>query len=275
MCYYQLWSIWALIPHAVRYLTANRRDPMNTNVSTNPTADANLMFVNGIRGRDVTDNLIAGIRAEFFPDEVLKKTLPSVLVGSLQHGKPAKGSIVVPTLVTDKPLFSKDGKVLRGSVTDQTVDDKTKRKVIVSHKQGNDWIVLVRTGLRVGKEGMLGDFADLSNKGELTTHGSFNANKNSGAFELAKSREEKAAFGKVDAEQLWQAKSKKIAGLNMPKTDYTFWLLPEGAVILVRDINGQMVRVIGGKTQVLIEDATGYEKFFDRLFQDHHTKKAA
>ena len=230
--------------------------------------DANFGFLNGLRNADPEDSLFTGIRSDFVPDEIQQKTLPSIVVGGMRQGKPQKGAKVLPTLITDRPVFNKANKVVRGSVIDQSIDGGKARKVIVSHKEGNTWYVLVRTGLRVGPQGTMGDYLDLSASGDLKSHGSFNFDRNTGAVKLAESREENALFGSAEAQKLWEAKGRKIPGTSFLDIDYTLWGVPEGAVVIVRDINGKMTRLIGGKTRLFIEDANGYDKFFDRLLEE-------
>ena len=45
------------------------------------------------------------------------------------------------------------------------------------------------------------------------------------------------------------------------------WRIPEGAVVIVRDVDGQMMRLIGGKVGVVVADAKGYDPFFDALLE--------
>ncbi len=226
--------------------------------------DANLYFFMP-RGQGLT----TGIRSDLLPDSVAKIALPSVVVGGIaRNGKLRKGASVVPALLTDRPLFDQHNKIIRASAIDQDIGDGKTRKVLASHKDGNDWIVLIRTGFQFGPQGMMGDYMDLASKGELKAHGSFNFDKKTGAFKLAEGREEKADFGTAAAEKIGSVQGKNIRGLPYSPVNFDFWRIPEGAVVIIRDVNGKSCRLIGGKTQLLEQDATGYDKFFDRLFME-------
>ena len=226
--------------------------------------DANLFFCMP-RGEGLT----AGVRSNLLPDKFAKITLPSVVVGGISRdGKLRKGASVVPALITDRPMFDQRNKMIRASVIDQDIGDGKVRKVLASHKEGNDWIVLIRTGFQFGPQGMMGDYMDLASKGVLTSHGSFNFDRDVGAFKIAEGREEKSDFGKVAAEKIGSVAGKKIKALGYSPVNYDFWRIPEGAVVITRDVDGKMLRLIGGKAQLLEQDATGYGKFFDRLLED-------
>jgi hypothetical protein len=227
-------------------------------------SDANLHFFMP-RGQ----GLSAGVRADLLPDEIAKIPLPSVVIGGVsRNGKLNKGSSVVPALLTDRPLFNQRNKIIRGSAIDQDIGGGKTRKVLASHKEGNDWIVLVRTGFQFGPQGMMGDYMDLAAKGVLKAHGSYNFDKKGGAFKLAEGREQTSDFGSVAAEKIGSVQGRKLSGLPYSPVNYDFWRIPEGAVVIVRDVDGKLCRLIGGKLGVLVQDADGYDKFFDVLFID-------
>ncbi|MEK7601244.1 MAG: hypothetical protein AAB480_01785 [Patescibacteria group bacterium] len=235
-----------------------------TQATTGTANDANLFFLMP-RGEGLT----AGVRSNLLPDSIAKIALPSVVVGGISRdGKLRKGASVVPALITDRPMFDQRNKMIRASVIDQDIGGGNVRKVLASHKVGNDWIVLIRTGFQFGPQGMMGDYMDLASKGVLTSHGSFNFDKTSGAFKIAEGREEKSDFGQVAAEKIGSVSGRKIKALGYSPVNYDFWRIPEGAVVIVRDVNGKTLRLIGGKVQLLEQDATGYGKFFDSLLAE-------
>ncbi len=236
---------------------------MARSATATSAAPSNFRFFGGRE-----DDAFVGVQAQILADLALKQPVPAVVLGRLFRGGLAKGSTAIPVDPKDRPRFNGAGKIIFGSVEKAGAED-AQRDMIVSHRDEQNWYVLVRTGLRVDQEGIMGDLLQLIGSGaQLTTHGVFSFHKGSGAEKIAESRTEKADLGKVASEKLFDAGTKrKIPMLKCPENSYSLWRVPVDGVLLVRDINGKMSRLVGGRTQLQVVDADGCAPFFELLYE--------
>ena len=230
--------------------------------AANNSRPANTFFF-GVR----EENLVIGVTADIVADRVNGAPRPSLIVGGRsREGRPAKWASIVPASLSDRPQFNQASKIVSADVALEDIPGGKQRSVLVSHKEGTDWLVLVRTGFRVGREGIMGDMMDLLNTGvTLKEHGSFSFDRGTAAFNVAKGRSEIADFAKVAAVREGSTVGRRIPILRFPESSYDLWRVPVGAIVIVRDVTGKLFRLIGGKTSLQVVDADGYDSFFDML----------
>src|SRR5262249_55057422 len=66
-----------------------------------------------------------------------------------------------------------------------------------------------------------------------------------------------------------------VGGRKIPETSYVLWRMPFGAVLLIRDVNGKLTRLVAQKDGIRTVDASGYAKFFPMLEEAHHKARLA
>lgn len=228
----------------------------------------------------------AGIRASELADPygMRQGLIPTLVVGPqlrARNDKPVRWARVIPPGTNDLPQISKlrggeGDRILRGSIVIEQVDGKD-RSFLVSHRDEKAYYVLVRTGLMSRDGSVLADRLKLQQEGPLVTHGSYSfdhasvrvatAENEAGLSELLQNPA--SGVGRVAAERLrYKAIGKSIdlgSGVRCSQTAYVLWRMPFGAVLLIREIDGKLTRLVAQKDQLRVVDATGYATFFDQL----------
>lgn len=227
-----------------------------------------------------------GIRASEVADPYLgrKGLVPSLVVGpqlKLKTDRPVTWAKVIPPGLEDSPEFfrprgSDDDKLVRGSII-QVGEGEEKQNFLVSHRDEQAHYVLVRSGLKRVNGSTVQDRLNIQKDTEPMSHGSYSFDKAS--IRIAAAEDEakigeivnnpNLAIGKVAAERMdFKAIGKSITlvgGERVPETAYVLWRMPFGAVLLVRDVNGKLTRLVSQKDQLRPVDASGYAKFYPML----------
>lgn len=261
--------------------TSNRRSKV----------EPNLFFFSGYM-----ENVVRGVRFDevIDPNGTHNIALPTLIVGPKSAGwskfiRPGKG---------DAPLYDAN-KIWRGSIIKDPNDANQKRDIMVEYRDENANYVLVRTGVRlVDRGGTLNkanfwqQLADRDVK--AVRHGAYSFDKEAVTRErpvrVATAEDiEKIAEGKlseipinpldgagtVAAERMRTfVFGRQIKGVGCPETAFVLWKMPFGAVLLVRDVDGTMSRLVSEKLGVTRRDGVGYGEFFDELDQAYHAARA-
>lgn len=220
-----------------------------------------------------------GIRYSDVPN-LAGTILPSLVIGPsprIKNTKPIKWAKVISPKLDDRPAFAGD-KIVRGSIVKEADEH-----VIVSHHDEQANYVLVRTGLKVIDGSTANDWMQLMADGvQPKTHGSYSFDNGSVQIAFANDEEKLkqaltdpnvGGMGKVAAERLdAKAVGRRIPLLGCPQSSYVLWRMPFGAVLLVRDINGKLSRIVSHKDGVRRVDADKYDVFFEEL-EDAYQKK--
>lgn len=225
-------------------------------------------------GRENT--AFAGIRHDLAAVTVGGVVLPSIVLGPKPRndGSTVRWAKVIAPDVNDRPEFRGE-KIVRGSIV--KVGDSG-RDVLVSHRDEHAYYVLVRTGLRLIEGSTANDLMALGAAGiNLKSHGSYSFD--SGSFRIADASNENdlgASVGRVAAERLdTKTMGRKMHLIGCPESTFVLWRVPVGAVLLVRDINGKLTRLVGEKDGLRVVDApANLGVFFDQLEDAHRQKRA-
>jgi hypothetical protein len=232
-----------------------------------------------------TDSAIAGIKASEVADPYgdRKGLVPSLVVGPqlrLRTERPVKWARIIPPGMDDLPEYYRarggdDDKIIRGSIL--TKDEGGKKKsFLVSHRDEGAYYVLVRTGLKVMNGSAVQDRLEIQKDSNLVSHGSYSFDNASIRIAIADNEaalgvftDPNASIGRVAAERLDTKVIGKrvnlIGGGSCPQTSFVLWKMPIGAVLIVRDVNGKMTRLVAQKDQLRVADATGYANLFPKL----------
>lgn len=181
--------------------------------------------------------------------------------------------ISLPVDMKSRPELDGDYAV-SGSVITQKRQDGSEFKVLAAHQKAGMWYVTVRTGLLVKGGGILEDLIALQDSNvQPVAHGSFSLDE--GAVKVISGKG--AEMAKVPADRLrWAISRSRTPGFeSIPQYRYDFWQVPVGAAVLVRDINGRLTRLVGGKDRLEVVDAPAatYGKVFEGL-EDARVKAA-
>lgn len=239
----------------------------------------NLFYHSGREGKDLRDGvLLQNARYRDMPAPI-----PSIVLGGYHHGWVEKGGRKIPVGLKAPPLIGSNGRALVGSIVEVEqigADGKThKRKQLVAPQEKGVWYLTCRTGLLGHGSGTKADYikllGDLQDTGGMpVAHGSFSLD--GGAVKLAEGESAGVDLVEVKADRVvWGRSQRFLDGLGIPDSLFDEWRIPVGAEVLRRDIDGTLIRYIGGKDALLIADAKGYEKWFERLEEDRKTKRAA
>ncbi|RJQ35496.1 hypothetical protein C4556_00135 [Candidatus Parcubacteria bacterium] len=234
------------------------------------------------------DALFNGIRASEVPDPYGNRAgvVPSLVVGPqlrAKNEKPVKWARIIPPGLEDFPKFAADGtrgeKIVSGSII-QVEEGDLKKSFIVSHRDEQAYYVLVRTGLMAVNGSTANDRLEIQKHGELVTHGSYSFDNASVRVAMAENEAELRhaltdptfSMGKVEAERLGaKAVGRNIPLLGCPASSYVLWKMPIGAVLLIREVNGKLTRLVAQRDVLRRVDAKNYGSFFDRL-EDNYKK---
>ena len=231
-----------------------------------------------------------GIRASEVPDpyKLRKGLVPSLVVGpqlKQKTDRPVNWAKVIPPGMEDSPEFfrprgSDDDKLVRGSII-QVGEGDEKQNFLVSHRDEQAHYVLVRSGLRRLNGSTVQDRLNIQKDHELVSHGSYSFDRASIRIAAAENEvrigeimsNPNLAIGTAVAERMdVKVIGKSIAlvgGAKIPETAYVLWRMPFGAVLLVRDVNGKLTRLVSQKDQLRPVDASGYAGLFDQLEEAH------
>lgn len=232
------------------------------------------------------NSAFAGIKASDVADPYLmrKGVVPSLIVGPQMRAKsdrPAKWARIIPPGMSDLPQYAvdrdKNEKIMRGSIVSDGEGDQ-KKTYLVSHRDENAYYVLVRTGLMARNGNTVEDRMSIQKTAELVTHGSYSFDNGSLCIARAQNESTLSAqadpsikIGTVAAERVGaKAMGKKIPLLGCPESSYVLWRMPVGAMLLIRDVNGKLTRLVAEKSQLRVVDAVKYGGFFDQLEDAHH-----
>ena len=239
---------------------------------------------------------VAGIRFDSIPDDLASHgvPLPSLVVGP---SRSTRWSKIIPPKLDDQPKLQGD-KVWFGSIVKEPMPNNIERTrdVMVAYRDENAHYVEVRTGLRpidVGGAKSVGNhWMMMAREGIVPkSHGVYDFTKETlAAMRIAAAdadaklnEEQLAAFlkdpnfkvGQVAAERMdVKTVGRRIKAIGCPETSFVLYRMPYGSVLLVRDIEGQLKRIISSKDGVRVVDAKGYDAFFDGL-EDAHQKRVA
>lgn len=233
---------------------------------------------NGIRASEVAD-----------PYKLRMGLVPSLVVGpqlKLKSDRPVDWAKVIPPALNDLPEFHRPGgsehdKLVRGSIIQEGEGDQ-KRNFLVSHRDENAYYVLVRSGLQRINGSTVADRLKIQQDSELVSHGSYSFDHASIRLAAAEDVTKinaaignpNVAIGSKAAERMDVKTIGKsitlVGGRKIPETSYVLWKMPFGAVLLVRDVNGKLTRLVAQKDRLRAVDAAGYAKFFDMLEDAHH-----
>jgi len=237
------------------------------------------------------DSVFNGIRASEVPDPYGDRAgaIPSLVVGPqlrAKNEKPVKWARIIPPGLKDFPKFAADGtrgeKIMRGSIIQVEEGDK-KKSFLVSHRDEQAYYVLVRTGLMAVNGSTANDRLEIQKDGALVTHGSYSFDNASVRVAMAENEAElrqaltdpNFGVGRVEAERLGvKAVGRNIPLLGCPASSYVLWKMPIGAVLLIREVNGKLTRLVAQKDQLRVVDATNYSTFFDRLEENYKKLQA-
>ncbi|OGG48570.1 hypothetical protein A2704_00510 [Candidatus Kaiserbacteria bacterium RIFCSPHIGHO2_01_FULL_54_36b] len=252
----------------------------------------NWFFFSGEMG-----TVVKGVRYREEPNPELESQIP---LPTMSIGPDwAKWRKVIRALVKDAPNY-KDDKIWRGSVVKDPSDSEGKRDVMVTYRDEEANYALIRTGVRyverAGTKSKANFWTELAERGveKGLRHGAYSFHK-----EALQGRSVRVATAE-DIELIAAGKMKDIRiqtnpndfgtveatkvgnpitlGRNnrqgFPDTVFILWRMPFGAVLLVRDVDGRMSRLVSTKFGVDRVDATGYEDFYEELdFQYHEALK--
>jgi hypothetical protein len=190
-------------------------------------------------------------------------------------GSTVRWAKVIAPDVNDRPEFRGE-KIVRGSIV--KTDGDAGRDVLVAHRDENAYYVLVRTGLRLIEGSTANDLMALGASGiNLMSHGSYSFD--TGSVRIADASNENdlgANIGRVSAERLdTKTMGRNIRLIGCPESTFVLWRVPVGAVLLVRDINGKLTRLVGEKDGLRVVDApANLGMFFDHLEVAHRQQRA-
>ncbi len=229
----------------------------------------------------------AGVKVSEVLDPYMQRqgNVPSLIVGPQMRRKtdtPVKWAKVIPPGMKDLPQYDRprggdDDRIMRGSIVN-VQDGGEQRSFLVSHSDEKAHYILVRTGLITHSgDGGMRDRLNIQKDKTLVSHGSY-------SFDLASIRiaaadnEDKIKdivsdpslkFGTVAAERMdVKVIGKRIplmGGGYCPQASYVLWRMPFGAILLIRDVDGKLTRLVSQKDQLRVVDAVGYAGFFSQL----------
>jgi hypothetical protein len=249
------------------------------------------------------DHVISGVRTSNLPDPygVRKGLVPTLVVGPQMKAKsdrPVKWATVIPPGADDLPSIDRPrggdfDRIVGGSIIKNVDGEGKEQSFLVSHRDENAYYVLVRTGLKVafgpnGSDGGMQDRLNIQKEHELVSHGSYSFDKASIRIATAENEAEikellddpkRSLFTSVAAERMGvKVVGKSVAllgGRKCPQTSYVLWKMPIGAVLIVRDVDGKLTRLVSQKDQLRVVDASGYEKVFPMLEEAHEKARLA
>src|SRR5262249_36170314 len=151
------------------------------------------------------------------------------------------------------------GRVMQGSIL-RTAEEDTARDYVVAYRDDDAWYVLVRTGLfaKDGDKGMA-DRLEIQKEHEIVSHGSYSFDTASiriatGEDQVDGGVDGGSFFSSVAAERMsvkaLGGRIPLIGGGYCPRTSYVLWKMPFGAVLLIREVNGKLVRLVSQRDQL-------------------------
>src|SRR6185369_6576121 len=224
--------------------------------------------------------------------------LPTISIGPTR----AQWRKIIRALLGDSPLYDQ-GKVWRGSIIKDPNDPQGKRDVMVGYRDENANYALVRTGVRAvdrgGTVSKANFWTQLAERGvqQGVTHGGYSLDReavqNLKTIRVATAHDieqiasgqlkdimtdPNSGLGRVAAEKVGQPISigRQIKGLGCPESAFVLWRMPFGSVLLVRDVDGRMSRLISTKSGVRPVDANSpeYARFFDEFDKSYRAAMA-
>lgn len=242
------------------------------------TSQKNLFF----RAQRMGIDLSPGILLQNARYRQATNPIPSIVIGEYNQrgGWVAPGGSKVPVSLQSLPKIG-DGKALAGSIVeiDWTNDDgeTKKRKELVAFQDGDAWYVLIRTGVLGYGRGVMNDYlkllGELQETGDsIFSHGSYGLD--GGAVEIG-SGEGQLDIPDVKAELVKHGRARNFLDRGIPAYTYRLWRVPPGAMLLDRDINGELRRTVGEPDTPRVVDATGYEQVFEDLEEKRRQERAA
>lgn len=215
-----------------------------------------------------SNKLITGLELLPWLDKKTNATDLSTIIGQTIGGRPARDRPfrVIPIAKDSRPEVNEDvTRALRGSFTKVPAKREdgtdTEHTVLTAYKEDGMWYAVVRTGLFVDERGSTnGDANRLVYNGvNLKPHGSFSLDAKSVKVASAAGVE----LSQVEATRLRHAVQKThVALLGSPEFRYDLWRIPVGAAVLIQDVDGTLVRLVGEKDRLNVVDAKGYGQVF-------------
>jgi hypothetical protein len=246
--------------------------------------EANWFFFSGHE-----ESTVQGLRflEEVDPNATHSIALPTISIGPTK----AQWRKIIRALLGDSPLYDQ-GKVWRGSIIKDPSDPDGKKDVMVGYRDENANYALVRTGVRAVDRGGAVSKANfwtlLAERGitQGVTHGGYSFDREAvqslktirvatadDVEQIAAGKlkdimtDPNSGIGRVAAEKVGLPISigRQIKGLGCPESAFVLWRMPFGSVLLVRDVDGRMSRLVSTKSGVRRVDANNreYAEFFD------------
>jgi hypothetical protein len=232
------------------------------------------------------NHTFSGIKASEVPDPYGNRSglVTSIVVGSqlrMKREKPVTWAQVIPPGLEDIPKIVGDrrgnDKIVRGSIIAE--DGKN---FLVSHRDEKANYMMVRTGLMAKDGSTAADRLEIQKDGKLMSHGSYSFDNGSVRVAMAENPNaiEKAmidpgmSFGKVAAERMGaKAVGGRIPLIGCPESAYVLWRMPFGSVLIIRDVNGAMSRIVSHTDGIRRVDAKGYASFFEKLEESYRKQR--
>lgn len=217
-----------------------------------------------------SQKLIPGLELNPWLDKKTNAKSLVTILGQTVGGRPARDRPfrVIPLAKTRPGVNEEITRALSGSFIKEPAkrDDGTEyeQTVLTAYKKDGVWYAITRTGLFVDERGDTN--ADLNrlifNGVDVKPHGSFSLDGQSVKVESAKGLE----LASTEATRLRFAVQKSsVPLLGSPEYRHDLWSIPVGASVLIQDIDGTLVRLVGEKDRLLVADAKGYGKVFEDL----------
>jgi hypothetical protein len=182
----------------------------------------------------------------------------------------------IPIQKDQPPILSRDGN-RAFSGTFKKVDQGGVKKLVLRTREEDDnaFYVHVQTGFSVDSRGTIeGDLNKLilesSDGFQIATPGSFTLDGASAQLEASEGLE----FGSTPAERLRWSASKAHGLIGAPGVRHDLWRIPEGAAVLVQDVNGILFRIVNEKSELKVVDASKYAGVFNDLEQKRRAEAA-
>lgn len=223
------------------------------------------------RKEDGTPRLFPGMKPSVLRESGSVQ-LALVLGGFQKGGTLRPGSLTIPFAPgSDGPIIRDGDKVYAAEFVPLGANDKTTVMRRLLDEPAAASYVLLRTGIKPDPfGGILADLQSIGGVGSglrLCDHGSVSFHFGTGVQATAVATVKDADFGKVAAEQvaaLVVNRSGLLGGMLL--YTYVLWKLVDDSVVLARDIDGVICRVVRQKGRVSVVDASGYQDYADSLF---------
>lgn len=188
------------------------------------------------------------------------------LIMGPRFGRDARKRIIVPVDFHSEPVFGRGGDLaFKGSFA---VDAGGQPRLTAFSEEPGTCYVLARTGFDPNRSVMteLGDMQRASGKPEpikLVAHGSFALSAGPDTVKVLGLGEDASA---TEAEEVWKVIGWK-PGLRVPPYTLALWRIRNNAGVLIRDINGGKLLVVGEKDTARADAADGLDPLFDTLLE--------